>query len=500
MIYRQYHPDLIEVEEELRNNLLSVLFNFEIPKAHELLSKESKLSALTGKMLEDVNGSSDELHFKNIKSIAETIMHLLRWVSKSLNAEGDAEAQLKAGKLKVDLIDLNSYNYFPAFREGITRFVEGVKALKEPGEVKSLFDDLFITPFPYLFAIEVDPYSQLRKSAPIEQPEDDKESLVVAVEFFLDEEPWANPQMLKPATIYRIKGKISLNKWPEGFEKLILKPVSTYELSLYDLIIPEIAKFDDAFIEISGQIVFKYPQHSFDESFVVKLFACFVNPSGGIIIPALIGYNQLIAKVLDPNSFFFLVGFKGMHPTILDIYLTLTKDMPTLDEEERTDFLKLLQGILNFQGYALQEGIYKYVADLAENDFRDQLIQHLKGLPYLGDAIIKEAHLSGGRVEIGYNGIIAELKVEKTISDRDKLITKYGKQPVAYSSGNAQQLSILCVLDLTEKILPPAPPQNNVRLITPAVHGFSGSNLPFAPKQAFIVLDGNTKNPSDYSA
>ena len=107
--------------------------------------------------------------------------------------------------------------------------------------------------------------------------------------------------------------------------------------------------------------------------------------------------------------------------------------------------------------------------------------------------------LSEGRIEIGYRGLIAELKVENSISDRDKLYEKYGKQPVAYASGNSKQLSILCILDLTEKILPPAAPQNNIKLLTPKVHGFEDKVVDHPSKLVMVVIDGNTQNPSDYS-
>lgn len=79
------------------------------------------------------------------------------------------------------------------------------------------------------------------------------------------------------------------------------------------------------------------------------------------------------------------------------------------------------------------------------------------------------------------------------------MISKYTKQPVAYSSGNAKQLSILCILDLTEKKLPPGAPQNSVRLVEPKVHGFEDGNLENPSKVAFVVIDGNTKKTSEYS-
>ena len=215
--------------------------------------------------------------------------------------------------------------------------------------------------------------------------------------------------------------------------------------------------------------------------------------------PSIIGYDQLILKVLDPNSSYFLTGFKNMNKVVMEIATSIDKELPKIDKDDKENFLHLLSGILNYQGFCLQQGVYKGEAKVAEDHFRDQLIQHLVGLPYLGEEISKEAHLAGGRIEIGYRGLIAELKVETNTSDRDKLYKKYGKQPIAYASGNTKQLSILCILDLTDKKLPPAAPQNNIKLLNPKVHGYEDKEPDHPSKLVMVVIDGNTKKPSDYS-
>ena len=280
---------------------------------------------------------------------------------------------------------------------------------------------------------------------------------------------------------------------------MVLKPFSTSSNDWYNLSIPEIKREDKTEFEITGHVVFKYPQSTFDDLISIRLLGYFKNAMGTKEYPSIIGYDQLILKVLDPNSIYFPTGFKIMDKAVLDISNTINKELPTVNREERDNFLCLLRGILNYQGFCLQQGKYKEQDKVPENEFRDHLIQHLIGLPYLGEEISKESHLAGGRIEIGYRGLIAELKVETSISDRDRLYEKYGKQPIAYASGNSKQLSILCILDLTDKKLPPASPQNNIKLLTPKVHGFEDKEVDHPSKLVMVVIDGNTKKPSDYS-
>ena len=231
----------------------------------------------------------------------------------------------------------------------------------------------------------------------------------------------------------------------------------------------------------------------------VRLVAYYEDGQGRRLFPALIGYDQLVAQVLDPNLGYFPTGFKAMNRVVFDAVTAIRQQLPGLDRQELAHFAGLLSGIVNYQGFCLQHGVYKEQEQVSEDYFRDQLIQHLVRMPYVGEHVIKERHLAGGRVEISFHGVVAELKVEKSISNRTKLLTKYGKQAAAYAAANTRQLSIVCVLDLTRKTAPPAPPQNSVLLYTPILHGFEQDTPAHDARQVLVVIEGNTRKPSAYS-
>lgn len=496
MNYKKINKDLLSSQRLLRIQLLELAIKFDINKTKFLLEKEIETLTIIEGVLSNLKDSSEKKYFENYKLLIITLFHMIRWVDYAFSGDPASDSNLKAAKLNSKQIDFSHFNYSAVFISKIDALIESIQNLADVENSKSVFADFCKIPFPTLFVFEQTRFENPHLDS-ISKDAENEDIILMSIEFIVDNEPWANPQLLKPQEIYTIKGKIKLNKWPKGYRKLILSPISAQNSSLYELILPEIAKADGE-IEITGQVVFKYPQHSFDEPIIIKLLAYFINDSQKQL-PTIIGYDQLIANVLDPNSVQFITGFKGMNKVAFDTIAAIKKEFRTIPSEEIEQFSLLLNGILNYQGYCLMQGIYKDVSSMPENTFRDQLIQHLIGIQYLGDAIIKEADLAGGRVEISYRGLIAELKVEKQISKRDKLIKKYQNQAVAYSSGNAKQLSILCVLDLTEKKLPPAAPQNNVFLITPKVHGFENTEPPFPPKQVVVIIDGNTIKPSSYS-
>src|SRR6266404_3367337 len=92
-----------------------------------------------------------------------------------------------------------------------------------------------------------------------------------------------------------------------------------------------------------------------------------------------------------------------------------------------------------------------------------------------GEDVQEAPKQGGGPTDIQYKTITVELKVEKEISNRRKIIEKYLSQPTQYSSASGAQLGILCILDLTEKDKPPANLQNQITIETPDVYGFDST-------------------------
>jgi len=493
---REIQLDLLQLQQQLRRCLLEVTFAFNIINSEKYLAVEKEVDDYFLQVTAIANGSPDERHFNNYRTVATAIFHLLKWAHKQFNGIAGGEANIGAGKLHIEQLHWDENRYAPEFVTGMEQFQTGVKtlnAVQELGQLLTLFSSI---PWPIYVTTLKDPFDMFHRTIKEDASVPEK-AAIVSVEFIIDNEPWANPQLLKPTVMYTISGKIKVNYWPEDFEVLYLKPVSTQQAALYEFILPEIKK--NAEQTVKGQIVFKYPQHSFDDAFVIRLLAVFTDTNGKQFFPTIIGYDQLIAKVLDPNAHYFITGFKAMNKIVADIALKIDSEIPKLDADDKNNFLHLLSGILNYQGFCLQQGIYKNESNVSEDDFRDDLIQHLTGLPYIGENINKEAHLAGGRVEIGYKGNVAELKVEKSISDRKKIIEKYTNQGVAYSSANTKSLSILCVLDLTEKKQSVAPAQKNIFFTTPTLHGFEAAATAPHIRQVVVIIEGNTKKPSDYS-
>jgi hypothetical protein len=501
MTNRKLAVDLIEAQKKLRQTIISHFYLFDVKNLDSFLNTESEISAVLDELINKTDATADEGFFKNYKAIMKSIFHLVRWWQKELTADPSSKAHLTASLRNAELIDIKSYHHLSDLKDGVSSIVQSIQKVKSPSDIPSIIKNLIAIPFPIIMYFERPPFEYNRRMIAEEGEEEICTPLVVAVELTIDNEPWANPNILKPNLLYTLSGTVSINYWPEEHTRLLLQPVSSSSNDWFSLSFQPVRGEKNILkYSLNGNVLFKYPQSNIDDVISIKILPTFQKENGQVTYPELtIGYTQLMAKVIDANSPIFLSGFSALNKFVLDAYKHITQELPTVEEAERGAFIKLLNGVLNYQGFCAQRGTYKEIRTLRELEFKDRMIQHLSGLPYLGEDIIEEATIAGGRVEITYKGIVVELKVEKKISERDKLVEKYGKQPIPYASGNLKQLSIICILDLTEKSLPPGPPQNNLKWITPIFHGFEANTPEHPGGLALVIIDGNTKKPSDYS-
>jgi hypothetical protein len=491
---------LVEAQETLRLHVLTSFYGFDNSNFENVLKNELLIDQCLKKLTDETVDTSDAPFFKNYSLIIQTFFHLMKWSYNEFNANGDGLNHLQAAKRRAALIDITVFDQIGDFKARIRLILQKILDINAANDLCALLREFIEIPFPRYFSFDRKPFSLRGEIMDDVETETKSPPLVLFVELNIEGDPWANPHILKPNVLYNVTGQVTINHWPEGYDGLALLPISSLPQDSFSVTIAKVVfKRDKLKYELSGTVLFKYPQSTLDDTIAIKLLAIFEKAGEQPKYPTVVGYHQLIVKVVDANSPLFITGFKAMNKVLSDVATRLPNELPGLDDADFQNFVKLLNGVLSYQGFCAQRGAYKGIDTLKESEFRDKMIEYLTAQPNLGENIIKEPSVAGGNIEIVYNGIIAELKVETAVSDRTALAKKYGKQPTQYASGNGKQLSILVVLDLTEKQFPSAAPQNNVNIIVPTVHGFESSEPSFPSRVVLVVIDGNTKNPSDYN-
>lgn len=488
--------EIILIQEELIIKHIQLLSHFKFKDINKVISENEAI--LNGyEKLETISlNTKQENMFSDFKLLNKGMLLLMEWCSQIIEGIGNNE-KLNASKVNIALIEMDSFNYLPMLKEQILSIKNSVELIEnfDKKNILSLIETYRQIKMPFIHYLE-----KTKKEKPsftIENENSDAKNVyLVSLELYLKDTPWGNPQILKSKEIYSISGILKLNRIPLGGNLLKIIP-STTSTDIFELNIEDVKlNRSKSEYEIKGNIIFKYSQNSLEDFISIKLIPFFSNIEENLY-PTIIGYDELITKVLDDNNMLFRTGFKMMDKKVFDLYNNSL--VQQLNAEDCKNFFTILNGVVNYQGYCLKNGIYKGVSTYKENDFRDKLIEYLTSNPNIGENISKEPHIAGGRVEIDYKGIIVELKVERKLSERVSVIEKYSNQPLAYSSGNSKLASVVCILDLTEKLLPPSPAVNNIIINSVKTHGFNENNSEFKPFQVFVFIDGNTKNPSDYS-
>lgn len=472
---------------------------YDTHKANQTVMIESDILKRVEELKQSVTEKEIADYYIGMEYILKAIFFLIRWSNAVLNGNAEAEQLLATSKANAKMF-LSFSTHLDLTRPSLSGFA----ALSKEIELVSNIDK--ITPlvrkvgsiaFPVFYTTK-----QERSDNILNIPNETKENeiveppIVISVLFYIDQELWANPQTLKKDHQYIIKGTLKFNKWPENYDKLILTYASTTNDEWFLLSLPEITQSLNSEVSIEGNIIFKYAQANFEAPISIKLLAQFASATLKPMYPQLIGYDELKVKIADLSSFPYLTGYDKLNQKALDIAIQIQNQVSGLANEEMNNFMVLFSAILNYQGYCVQYAEYKNSDSVSENDFRDKLIRYLAARNVT--SISKEAHVAGGRVEINYNGIVAELKIEDSITDRDKIIVKYKKQPIAYSTATGSQLSILCILDVQRKLLPPGLTPNNVFLIKPEFHGFESTPVERESRLAVIIIDANMPDPSKY--
>jgi hypothetical protein len=501
MNYRNQDHDVSLHSLMFRELWVESFGTFSIHTLEKSLGKKEEFLKVVEDLKEIETGEEDQNYFTCLYYLINALMLSLQGYKNKYSGL-DHGSLIEAGRLNAEQF-MKLSDSLDQSRPSIQHLRSAVSKLKNANsieEIAEVISELNKIALPVILTVETHRYAGLRKKRGEEEvaesEEQEPETIVVSVLFSIDTELWANPQIVKPNQLYRLSGLVKLNKWPEGYEELILSPVSTSDNSWFVLSLPPIKATDRKEISIDGSIVLKFPQSLLDAPLSIKLLGRFTGNNKKNLYPEIIGYDQLILRVVDPASFEYPTGYNKLNEKVLEIFIKVKTKLPDVPQWELNNFLVLLSSILNYQGYCFQHAVYKKQNDLSEDNFRDKLIEYLSVNPVFSSSITKEGHLAGGRVEINYKGIIAELKVEKLISDRKKIIETFQNQPVVYASAASSQLSILCVLDLTEKIFPSSIAAKNVFLVAPTLHGHESEGS--TSRVAVIFIDGNTKNPSAY--
>jgi hypothetical protein len=445
-----------------------------------------------------------------VAALFQGFAELCRWVDASLRGEANSERHLTAARAKAALAGEHLGRPIPQgkFRAAAQQVIQGISQVRAFDSVKGVAKLLLCMPAPPMLVAAEDPYafSPAVESADATPPhtagEKHKEPLVAKVMLEIDRQPWSTPQVIRANQIYGLSAKIAIPRWPDETDLFTIEYVTTLPKEHYRITEFRIERSSlgpSREVETSGHIEFPVGQSLLSDPVIIQLLASFRSSTDPKLVKpaAVIGYHKLRVRISDPTRTPLLSKYPALDERLVEVIDEISRTTPGVNQEHLADFVALLGGTAKYMGICLQQAVYKEGQEISEGHFQKDLLKHLRS--QLGSEVQEAPKQGGGPTDIQYRSVTAELKVERNVRDRAKMVDRFLDQPTQYSSANGAQLGILCILDLTPKERPPANPKNNILLKTPKVHGFAEGTPPYPTKIAAVIIEGNLRLPSSYS-
>lgn len=167
------------------------------------------------------------------------------------------------------------------------------------------------------------------------------------------------------------------------------------------------------------------------------------------------------------------------------------------DHDQLQAFCRLMTAICRAGLSMTWEKKYRRGVYVKERDFHNDLHDRLVADPELGGRVERGTPLALGFLDVRHDGITAELKVERKVPVTQENAPKYIGQATQYASADGARLSILTILDMSAKNLPPGTPENYLFTLEPKLHGLDN---PEAPSLVVVLtINGNMPTPSSRS-
>ena len=370
------------------------------------------------------------------------------------------------------------------------------KDISNPAQIRALLASI---PLPTLYWSKERPSSMLAVGSGESRPSPNQMVRVIA---FLDRKPVASPQFLTQGTIYPLTFQLRGLGWPDQATCLQLSlnttcPPTVYDASGFKFDKPNDTVDGDYNGHATGHIIFNARQSNPIDDLVFTIHAAFETEDGELAEVPVIGHNELRVKVVDRPNWLPNLGAGPMDQHMVGLLEELIKEHPSI-QGELVELYPLLEALGRVCAAYAQEAAFKGRNDVSEKEFQRTVLRDLR--ISLGASDVQEhPKQAGGIPDIRFHGVIVELKVEDENGDRSHLAIKYARQATQYAGAEARQVSVLLILDLTEKANPPGDIRNDIFVADVPTHGADDAEPPFPSKAIVFVVNGNTRNPSSYS-
>ncbi|HEX5594038.1 MAG TPA: hypothetical protein VFX35_11905 [Solirubrobacterales bacterium] len=417
---------------------------------------------------------------------------LQRWDAGVQAAEADAERHLNSARRRAELLrDRLLERPDPDREADLVGLAEMAARVSSHDETEAFGRRLREAPLP---ASLIRSKRKGRGGHAASQQPEARETPRAVVLLLLDDDSIGDTVRVQLDRFHRLRALVRIIAWPAELPRLTLRfdtvwDPATIEVPPVTLLRPETGDSDPLPVEGEVQLVLRA---SGDEPVNLTIAASLSADGGEETEIAVLGQRRLAVRALDP-ALDSITGAEAIDERLHDAFTFLREKV---SKEELEAFARLFAAVARAAMAIQIENVFREGAAVPESEFQSEMERRLRADATLGGRLTR-TDSAGGRTDLVHDGINCELKVERQHAVSLDVARAYLGQPVQYASGGQRQLSLLCILDMSAKDLPPGILANNVALIEPDLHG---APKPMRPSWVgVVVIPGNLPIPSAWS-
>lgn len=436
--------------------------------------------------------------------ILRCLAQLLRWDAAVQDASDSADRHVLAARRRAEVVlaRLPGDHASDPLLQQAGALSAQIAALQQPGDAAVIARELASIPLPVRIIEE-----RGRHSRPPLPSGGDEQKPVPAVGICrLDGTLVTSAHVLRPDEVHDLGLELRLTEWPDhatAIEVTFLSVLSPSQARLPSFTFTRTSPDEDGVYRLSAtgslSVSYTLPAGAAPQAFPIA--ARFTGPGLDEVLP-IAGHNELRLRPFDSTTD-ALTSRPQLDERIVAMYSVLHGT--DLNADDVQAFCRLYTSIADKAVDMQYEGTYMGKgAGVTERAFHDDLFKRLLSDPALEGRVQRGTRAAGGFLDILHDRINAELKVAKKTSVTVRTSHKYLGQPADYAADTGSQLSILVVLDMTRKKVPPGVLENYLGLMRPAVDGSDDPQFPsddprFPSIVGVIIIKANLPVPSAYS-
>jgi hypothetical protein len=437
-----------------------------------------------------------ELAWATWAGVLRSVAHLLRWDGATRDASENAGRHLQAARRRAEVALSNGAADMDGdpLLQPLTKLNAHIAAVQRPSDIAAIARRLESVPLPLRVIEEPGRRFPLPAAA---DADEQRQAPAVGI-CRLDGTLITNAHVLRPDEVHDLILEIRLTDWPEqatALEVTFLSVLSPHQARLPGFTFPRTSPDEDGIYRLSASgalsVSFALPAGAPPQAFPIA--ARFTGPDMDEVLPVA-GHSELRLRPFDATTD-ALTRRPQLDERVVRMYSVL-QDMD-LNRDDIQAFCRLYTAIVDKAVDMQFDRAYRKGARVTERAFHDDLFNRLLSDPALEGRVERGNRTAGGFLDIVHDRINAELKVARQTAVTVETSHKYLGQPTDYAADTGSQLSILVVLDMTQKRTPPGVLENYLGWMRPAVAGLDNARYPSLV--GVIIINGNLLVPSGYS-